>query len=358
MLIEIDDSIVSEAENGNTEAVDILRDLIISYSHGIHFVYANSHLLNRIIALKKLGDVEKMMYIKLKGKLKIIVGIRNIVVVKCILTYNETSRAEEGCIYINPADFKEFCLFEKTVLIGENLNDCKVFRHISDKYLCCHKLWGANCIFFEMNGGGATTVDEYENQINNCTNFCLCIIDSDKKFPSDEIGGTAVEVKNKHTEIQPPHCDYYIMEDVSEVENLLPHEMVKKVTAINSNLLYLLRLDIAFLDMKKGIVKGVLQNTLAKDYYCDLLSGHQQELDEINACYDDVSQRNLNKQEKKECIVPGFGTNLLKDVLGLSWDEIDWKKLKLTDSQVYEWEEIGKRVFSWTCAPKRNRTCS
>ena len=358
MLIEIDDSIVSEAENGNTEAVDILRDLIISYSHGIHFVYANSHLLNRIIALKKLGDVEKMMYIKLKGKLKIIVGIRNIVVVKCILTYNETSRAEEGCIYINPADFKEFCLFEKTVLIGENLNDCKVFRHISDKYLCCHKLWGANCIFFEMNGGGATTVDVYENQINNCTNFCLCIIDSDKKFPSDEIGGTAVEVKNRHTEIQPPHCDYYIMEDVSEVENLLPHEMVKKVTAINSNLLYLLRLDIAFLDMKKGIVKGVLQNTLAKDYYCDLLSGHQQELDEINACYDDVSQRNLNKQEKKECIVPGFGTNLLKDVLGLSWDEIDWKKLKLTDSQVYEWEEIGKRVFSWTCAPKRNRTCS
>lgn len=356
MLIEIDDSIVSEAENGNTEAVDILRDLIISYSHGIHFVYANSHLLNRIIALKKLGDVEKMMYIKLKGKLKIIVGIRNIVVVKCILTYNETSRAEEGCIYINPADFKEFCLFEKTVLIGENLNDCKVFRHISDKYLCCHKLWGANCIFFEMNGGGATTVDVYENQINNCTNFCLCIIDSDKKFPSDEIGGTAVEVKNKHTEIQPPHCDYYIMEDVSEVENLLPHEMVKKVTAINSNLLYLLRLDIAFLDMKKGIVKGVLQNTLAKDYYCDLLSGHQQELDEINACYDDVSQRNLNKQEKKECIVPGFGTNLLKDVLGLSWDEIDWKKLKLTDSQVYEWEEIGKRVFSWTCAPKKTRT--
>lgn len=356
MLIEIDDSIVSEAENGNTEAVDILRDLIISYSHGIHFVYANSHLLNRIIALKKLGDVEKMMYIKLKGKLKIIVGIRNIVVVKCILTYNETSRAEEGCIYINPADFKEFCLFEKTVLIGENLNDCKVFRHISDKYLCCHKLWGANCIFFEMNGGGATTVDVYENQINNCTNFCLCIIDSDKKFPSDEIGGTAVEVKNKHTEIQPPHCDYYIMEDVSEVENLLPHEMVKKVTVINSNLLYLLRLDIAFLDMKKGIVKGVLQNTLAKDYYCDLLSGHQQELDEINACYDDVSQRNLNKQEKKECIVPGFGTNLLKDVLGLSWDEIDWKKLKLTDSQVYEWEEIGKRVFSWTCAPKKTRT--
>lgn len=356
MLIEIDDSIVSEAENGNTEAVDILRDLIISYSHGIHFVYANSHLLNRIIALKKLGDVEKMMYIKLKGKLKIIVGIRNIVVVKCILTYNETSRAEEGCIYINPADFKEFCLFEKTILIGENLNDCKVFRHISDKYLCCHKLWGANCIFFEMNGGGATTVDVYENQINNCTNFCLCIIDSDKKFPSDEIGGTAVEVKNKHTEIQPPHCDYYIMEDVSEVENLLPHEMVKKVTAINSNLLYLLRLDIAFLDMKKGIVKGVLQNTLAKDYYCDLLSGHQQELDEINACYDDVSQRNLNKQEKKECIVPGFGTNLLKDVLGLSWDEIDWKKLKLTDSQVYEWEEIGKRVFSWTCAPKKTRT--
>ena len=317
MLIEIDDSIVSEAENGNTEAVDILRDLIISYSHGIHFVYANSHLLNRIIALKKLGDVEKMMYIKLKGKLKIIVGIRNIVVVKCILTYNETSRAEEGCIYINPADFKEFCLFEKTVLIGENLNDCKVFRHISDKYLCCHKLWGANCIFFEMNGGGATTVDVYENQINNCTNFCLCIIDSDKKFPSDEIGGTAVEVKNKHTEIQPPHCDYYIMEDVSEVENLLPHEMVKKVTAINSNLLYLLRLDIAFLDMKKGIVKGVLQNTLAKDYYCDLLSGHQQELDEINACYDDVSQRNLNKQEKKECIVPGFGSKHSTPILAV-----------------------------------------
>lgn len=64
MLIEIDDSIISEAEIGNTEAVDILRDLIISYSHGIHFVYANSHLLNRIIALEKLGDFGKMMYIK------------------------------------------------------------------------------------------------------------------------------------------------------------------------------------------------------------------------------------------------------------------------------------------------------
>lgn len=356
MLIEIDDSIISEAEIGNTEAVDILRDLIISYSHGIHFVYANSHLLNRIIALEKLGDFGKMMYIKLKGKLKIIVGIRNLVVVKCILTYYETSRAEADRIFINPADFHDFSLFEKTVLIGENLNDCKVFRHISDKYLCCHKLWAANCIFFDMNGGGATTADVYENQINNYSNFCLCIVDSDKKFPSDEIGGTAVEVKNKHTAKHPPHCGYYIMEGISEVENLLPHEMVRKVTAIKSNLLYLLQLDIAFLDMKKGIVKDVLQNTLAKNYYCDLLAGHQQELDEINACYEDISQRCLDKQEKKECVVPGFGPNLLKDVLGLSWDEIDWKNLNLTDSQVYEWEEIGKRVFSWTCAPKKSRT--
>lgn len=355
MLIEIGESIVSEAELGNNKAVSILKDLCFAYSHGIHYVYASMSLIGRISKLENLDESQRCLYAKLKSKLKTIMAIRNSVVVKCHISYKISSAVIEGCIYLNPNEYNCFKFFTETVLIGENLNDCKFFRHICEKYLCEHRLWAVNSIFGEIPGGGRTTVDVYGNEIEQRQRFCLCIVDSDKKFPTDVIGATAKDVKNLHDQIKPLHCDYYIMKQLSEVENLLPHEMVRKVCGNNQNLNEILSLDIAFFDMKKGIVKAVLQNSTAKDYYCNLLGDFKQVVDDIVKCFTDVSQRKLNKEEKKEAVVSGYGSNLLKDVLALEWDAVDLQKLQLSASQAYEWEEIGKRIFSWTCAPKKIR---
>lgn len=355
MLIEIDDSIVSEAEKGNDKAITILKDLCFSYSHGFHYIYASKPLLGRISLLKNLDESQRYLFAKLKSKLKSIMSIRDSVMIRCHISYRTTSSIEDGCIYLNPDEYENFNFFAETVLIGENLNDCKFFTHICDKYLCCHRLWGANYAFGKIPGGGGTTVDVYDNEIEQRQKFCLCIVDSDKKYPTDVIGATATDVKNLHNNKKPLLCDYYIMEHLSEVENLLPHDMVRRVCASKNNLHKFLSLDIAFLDMKKGIVKGVLQNIKAKEYYCDLMGDFKQIVDDITNCFVDVSQRVLTKSEKNEAVVSGFGSNLLKDVLALNWESVELSKIELTSSQNYEWEEIGKRIFSWTCAPKKMR---
>lgn len=84
-----------------------------------------------------------------------------------------------------------------------------------------------NSSFVKWKGGGSDFGETLKfDEILNC-NFVFAIADSDKHCPSDKIGKTAKGIKFLgHNRF---NADYYILNDVLEVENLIPYKIVQDI---------------------------------------------------------------------------------------------------------------------------------
>ncbi len=357
MLIEIDKSVLTEAQNGNQTAFDVLNDLAVAQKKCYHALWADARILEGILKLPKtkLGD-RLQIYYGLFKSIRTRKKFYNSVLTKVIVSFNENTRRENNIIYIKPSD-KESFSFYKSTLLTENLNDGDIFEYILLWYMRKHQLTVSYNIDKQM-GGGNTTADVYiEYAEKKKDRFCLCIADSDIKADIQKLldaklisngekppyGETYSKIISYDKKNLPFNCACYCFERVLEIENLIPYFII----ANDSNYKHIAtelhsKTDLSFFDFKDGLSNKTLKKpkyNYAEKYWKTLIF------------------KNNGTILNTEPILQGFGNELLRHILDKHKDDLSIiDDDMLTDAQKYEYEEIGKRIFSWCCAMKITRS--
>ena len=158
--------------------------------------------------------------------------------------------------------FRNSSAIQPPILLCENLNDTRFY------FALCEEFLGIDIINTKngQGGGGSSTADNLEQIVNNKDRFCLCIVDSDVKYPGCEDGGTYAAILNKKMD---PHPSYEVCKlAVHEIENLVPKKIIGKHIKGKRNREFSKRLmdvddngDILkYYDIKDGIKLSVIKN--------------------------------------------------------------------------------------------------
>lgn len=365
MFIEISDELVVAAEQDDSNAIAMLEKLALAIKYQKHIVFAQLPQLDKIIALPSLDAMSKSQFLKIKSSYSEIGQLlRKLDFKACVKMSGDNCRAR-NCIYVNASNSEKLEVYEETHLLTENLQDGEFFEYIVQQYV---KTLGCSwpiCYMPQM-GGGSTMAKVYKMEIDKGQHFCLAILDSDKKWPSAKKGDTCDKLKSEDKDKYlgdtgsngqyAYNCSYYAMEDLCELENLIPMEVLKATPNIKEMDLLKMSFDMSYHDMKEGLLaskikEGDYQNYLHTIYasYPDLVNT----IDFYAECRKVLYAKDKDSFEKdcgKFKLVGGLGSKVMEHVLQDSQTtlkNVDFSKLSV--SQQSEWINIGKKVFEWCC---------
>lgn len=331
-------------------AIDIMVQLMTASRTNSHKVYLKCQLTDEDRkTLEAALDENSMTEFKKLQKERIDVDglIAKLDIYAVISKSKHCSRVGKE-LQINPFEEDTFLLGVPTFLCTENQRDGKFYQIVCNYYLSQERILNMASRYKTWKGGGSDFGNALKNDSILSDNFIFAIADSDKGYPNDKIGKTAKSIKflghNRY------NADYYILLNVSEIENLIPIKLVKKY---NSDIACLRDSDLSYFDFKEGLKYQILYEKDSRDYWKSNFSRITIDWDEIIDFAKDKSYSDYcDKVHGKTSLVPGCGKNLLDSLL----DDNEWKNIReadFTQSQLSEWKEIGKKVFSWTCCSKK-----
>ena len=235
MLIKVEKNFVDEVlKERNEELVNVLRRLLWAIQFGKHIVFFEISDYERLIECSQLGNIEKASLKKAKKKNYQIKSIKSEVNIICHITTKEKTRREDKNIYINPKEYLGFNFEEETHLITENLVDaCFFIKYILSNYQRIHKTRKIATNFFGLMGGGSTIGQVIKQEVELKQHFAFAITDSDKKYPTCNKKGDTCRSVEKELRKKPFNCGHYIMQNVMEVENLLPLSVILENKKLN-----------------------------------------------------------------------------------------------------------------------------
>lgn len=364
MYIEISRELVTSAEQGNRYAIEMLVRLSLAIKYGKHIVFAGIRLLDRILKLSFLDNHEKAQYRRIRNKYAVIGAICHNIDFKAVVLMNGENRRTRHCILINAAKAEKFEVYEECHLLTENLIDGEFFEYLVAEYARQLGMTTHICYMPQM-GGGNTIAKVYKMEIDRGQHFCLSILDSDKKFPTASYGDTckALRCEDKDKYLGDAgfdgqyafNCSYYVMNELRELENLIPIDVFKTMNNVkNSNLLQM-SFDMSYHDMKEGLLAAKI-NTGAYQSYLDSVFSFDASLVADIDFYAQYRQQccSCKEEYEKDCgrtkLVEGLGSKIMDQVLTTAKPALKASQFsKLSKSQQNEWLKIGKKVFEWSC---------
>jgi hypothetical protein len=365
MLIVLDDSLLQALndENKRDMAIEVIQDIASAYSKGTHFLYASYRVLDSLRKNPLLSKVNRAIYGKLYEKFPQLGSLLLLpFYLRIIADGTRITRSENGNTSIVQVPIN---ILNRTRLFGslpifltEDLEDEKFYYKIARNYLIRSKLGNLHLAYFPRGGGGNRIWKEYQNYQGKMEFLCLCIVDSDKKFPTDHYGDTAQKL------LDILDINYYLTEALflneREIENLLPFSLLSQV--INNDrekgksIMFLEKVRdilpeaVFFLDIKEGLTIREVINVAQSAYgqywkKCLLSIGEQRECIKGNHC-----------PESADCddckIMPGFGGNVLRDSVDSLERISDHKFNEMAQDLVDErYMRLGRVIVSWFCAP-------
>jgi hypothetical protein len=114
---------------------------------------------------------------------------------------------------------------QKTFLLVENLADAKLYRILNKSTAI-----GSIPVDFEAYPGGGNTTANALQHIAELNRMCVCIVDSDVRYPGGPHGETAKKVVATSGKIAPSLTTHYVL-PVSSVENLIPLPTLERAIA-------------------------------------------------------------------------------------------------------------------------------
>ena len=385
MYIKITDEIVQQAKEGkDNPSYGILQMLEWCRYLGNHLIHGDIDVLmelhetflNEFPNLSRLWtiDAEQGPIIDtLEWHLEFVTNINK----------NPQTRKDDKSktIYVNVKD--GFDPYRECHLLAENLDDIKMYSAILNYFKRLNGYEKVEEAYYPILGGGNTTKDVYESEILLKKSLVLCIVDSDKHFSSDSVGETAkqvLEIENKYMAF---NSYLYIMENVLEVENLVPIRVYEEYVRLHNteeakqalNSIKIIMKDnvdcLSFYDYKLGInTRRLLDNdpqTTSKHIAIlinpeyekvileqeDCWKKYYEGLERIEVFSPNDRKKFFDKWEKSACCVKGFGKNILRNVLNSQYDKIlGIEEIDLSPAQKQEYNIIGKLLYNWVCASK------
>ncbi len=357
MLIIIHNSIKERLRSG-IDIDDILTaidQIGISIQKGNHAIFANRATFEEIINHNDIGSRTKTWFRSALSRAPQMLGMVDNISIKAELTLEsekiEVTRTHgKFKLSIPPKEFSEKNLFNSTNLILENISDSDIYTAISQWFSKSKLSANIKTNFSVIDGHGGGTSGVYQEHQNNEDCFTLCITDSDKKFPTDTLGQTALDTTSIDDQGMPLSSHHCLA--IHELENLVPLSILidianetksgasnKIVTALES----IKNLDtpspILYWDYKKGIrCKPISENEGAKVYWSEIT-------------------KDLESFSKTPCTSTPCPSGCDKDLLP-QWnqkqavkDKINTKRMSLktpTDDYLIDiWTEIGKSLIGW-----------
>jgi hypothetical protein len=120
-------------------------------------------------------------------------------------------------------------LLQKPYLLVENLDDAIFYRFVTTELAKDINL-ATNVVFEPCNGGGNTTGNVYRHIKDAGERLCVCIVDSDRRFPAAGFGDTASKVINSDRDSPSALTESFVL-PVCSIENLVPFEFLRKAYA-------------------------------------------------------------------------------------------------------------------------------
>ncbi|EGR1983156.1 TPA: hypothetical protein GRI96_01405 [Vibrio parahaemolyticus] len=244
-----------------------------------------------------------------------------------------------------------------TLLIGEHLNDAKLYHVIGKHYAKNSVSASLNVSFNLIHGGGSTTktiFDNYKNQ-NRIT---YCILDTDKKFPNDTEKNTSTNFS--HNDRRLNRCASSMVINAHEIESIIPLQMLldmmedptstygdDTITKARSLEVYDKTEFRRFFDHKNGIfLKDAIEYDFNNncDYWLDFFAIRN---DVINKdCFINKECSNCNSCPS----ISGLGDGILSNIATFTERNTTRKyKYNMESFILEEWEKIGKKLLGWGC---------
>lgn len=350
MILFIDDSLVdSIAQEANFKI--FFQKLMVTYTEGKHIIVISPINVRKILTAKVLDTHSEIVLNHYsshnKASLEVLKLFDKII---RIIPSNEQEtiysdvKTKKEFNNINIDKFIDTANFQKTILLGENGHDIQIYVMMAGYYKERYNKKSFVLSYKSQTGGGSTTVNEYKTIFSTGEEFCLCLLDSDKRAPFKTIGDTAGKVEKHHLLNFNSNfkCNYHII-DVLEIENLLPRmfyiENYEKKDINKKGILKRIEAlenidpnSIFHIDFKVGLKKlEEYKDDCFKKYWYNLLLG-------IIPMTEDYGNGDYG------CI-KGYGDKIVVDFLGLEKEQIF--NLVHNDVVSKNWLQIGKKLSSY-----------
>lgn len=358
MLIEIGKDVVNRAAGNDGKAIDVLKDLAFAFKKCMHIVYTDRKSIENILEIDKLSSEDKMIYRIVGQKMTSYMHFYKHITFHAFVTFDKPSAITTDLAIVNPNDAKDFEFYSKTFLLTENQRDASFFEFVTDYYMRKTQIRGFRKVSEDIPGGGDTTAQNCDEQIKNRKHFCLAIVDSDLQYKDGCIKETSLKVKRCVDSKSPFNCQYYIIEDLSEIENMIPFHIIstfpiyKDNSIVKDGLLFCLD----YFDFKKGLTTNELINDEFYKYWIATI-GHLREIsDEVESYRRKAVRcgcREKYVKEKQKVLIDGFGEKLLATVMDDSRALTSLRSVTdvdLSPAQQIVWYTMGQMIFEWCCA--------
>ena len=251
-------------------------------------------------------------------------------------------------------------LLSRVILLAENHKDTEFYKFLATEVARENKI-GNIIIQFDPNGGGGrTTSDEYSHYQTTRERLCLCVMDSDVKYPGCGLGDSARAVASTDEDANP--LTKFITTSSLEVENLLPTVALEAYLGEGNPLKIAIntykrleRLGLTdsrrYIDIKKGMriydIISKSQDSPFYKYWRPITESLLELTLSSSACPFGI------ECDKKTCtciVIPHLGQSILEQTLphlkeyaGNQFST--WLDGHLTD----EWQRMGRIVIDWCC---------
>jgi len=363
MLIILTDRIVGA--DLNDDNILAIENVLSSAHYGNHFVLAErecSRWLYENIDIFTAPTKGVILYIKNN-----ITQFRSIVQqVEHRIDVGSNSTTEIFNRFPITLNLSRFCKRSLTDIVDfvcEDLIDCDVFKVAARTYRKKLSLRGGVRISLSnVGGGGVNTSRALKNSVENNERLTLCIVDSDKEYPTGPNGDTAQKCMAYIAGLSRPVFVHVL--NSREAENIIPTELLIDAS-LHADTDKLRRIDglddlLSCLDFKKGMCRKDIDNAKGKvkGYLSDVFDmavalGVLVDNNDASCSY-----KQCKKAVTNECvykIVPTLSNGLLNDVVDFSYDKSDGVLHAYSQGRTeIEWLEVGRYVFEWGLAFQRS----
>lgn len=337
MVFELTDSLIDESVINNVNYQHSLHNLFLGYEEGNLLLSASPELLDYLNS--GLTDTLSKKVINYLQN-RVMVHYNVMWQTKVVLNNPDTNNHEIGIDF-----FRKTSAIQPPILLCEDLDDTEFY------FALCKEYFGERYINTTngQGGTGSSVADALEHIVNNNDRFCLCIVDSDIRYPGAPDGGTYEAVQNKMLD---PNSTYKVHKlGVHEIENLIPFDSVcqhikdrgirrfaKRLKEIDSNGDILRFYDIKDGISKRNIRKHPLYYTYAETIY-----------NRLKKTSDSTTfEQHLSKIGANDCVFAPLCPGVLKAFINR--DTYKDKGFVYCDYLRPEWELLWRLIVTFLCA--------
>jgi hypothetical protein len=356
MILNITDKLI-ENRNTLTDFYDFFENIMIAYKESKHIICISPKKVSELLEDNTISTNSKelLKHYKNHSKSYNIINVKNFFnLIINIVENKEKIYIEDNIEYrdIMYSKFLDTSSIQKAILLGENVDDIPIYEIFVKYYQSKINLNSFDIVYNKRGGGGNTISKEYGEIYNTGENFCLCLLDSDKRYPAQtKYGATAQQVvdldKNYKKQNNFNYKTRYYVLSVLELENCLPKDFyLRQYTDKNYIFLEIDKIMMKdnsfrkYFDFKDGIsckarfdsINNVIECKVhLKDYLCPII-------EKENIIRDNV-------------LLEGFSSKILKDFIKFDIKEL----ISFIDNDSFVQDycmDIGKYIASHVLVPK------